>query len=135
MSSIEQLRERAEREIAEAADSAALERLRVAYLGRRGALTQELRGLGALDAASRPQAGACLHALRAEIEAALEARARTLRGAETDARIARETLDVTLPGRRLPPGHCHPTLETLRAVCDWFAAAGFDEALQSTLPA
>ena len=127
MQSVETLRQRADAAIRAAADRAELERLRVAYLGRKGELTALLRGLGRLPAAERPAAGQRIHAARGELERALAARGEELARRETAARIEAERLDVTLPGRRLPPGARHPTAQTLRRVCDWFARAGFDE--------
>ena len=121
------LRTRAERDIAQADDLASLERLRVSYLGRKGRITEALRGLGKLDENERPGAGARINELRTQVEALLAARTEELRSAEIEDRISREVLDVTLPGRHLPSGTCHPTMQVLRSVCDWFAAAGFDE--------
>ena len=125
--SVETVRQRAEAAVRAAADRAELERLRVAYLGRKGEITALSRGLKELPAAERRDAGTRVHAARRELERALAERGAELGERETAARIEAERLDVTLPGRRLPPGARHPTAQTLRAVCDWFAGAGFDE--------
>ena len=127
MQSVETIRQRAEAAIRGAADRAELERLRVAYLGRKGEVTALSRGVKDLPAAERRDAGTRVNTARRELEQALAARGAELAERETAARIEAEQLDETLPGRRLPPGARHPTAQTLRRVCDWFAGAGFDE--------
>ncbi len=121
----EQLRQQALAEIEAAPDSAALEHLRVAYLGRKGAVTLALRGLGDLPAEQRPEAGAELQQVRTAIEQALQQRREILAQAETQARLDTEQLDVTLAGRRLPPGANHPTIDIQRRICTWFSRFGF----------
>ena len=121
----DELQRQAEAEIEAAADSAELERLRVAYLGRKGAITAALRGLKALPPDRRPAAGAEIQRVRASVQQALEARGAVLAGAETQAQLEAERLDVTLAGRRLPPGARHPTMRTLERICAWFAHCGF----------
>ena len=121
----DELQRQAEAEIEAAADSAELERLRVAYLGRKGAITAALRGLKALPPDRRPAAGAEIQRVRASVQQALEARGAVLAGAETQTQLEAERLDVTLAGRRLPPGARHPTMRTLERICAWFAHCGF----------
>ena len=125
MPQFEALWEDADSAIKAAEDTAELERLRVAYLGRKGRVTLALRGLKDLSADERPAAGAEIQAVRAEIEQVLMSRGAALAEAETEARVATERLDVTLSGRRLPPGSRHPTTCTLQRICDWFARVGY----------
>ena len=125
MPQFESLQREADAAIGAAADTAELERLRVAYLGRKGKVTAALRGLKDLPDDQRPAAGAEIQSVRSRIEQALAARGEALAEAETQARIAAEQLDVTLAGRSLPPGARHPTILTLQRICDWFARFGY----------
>ena len=103
----------------------ALEAVQVAYLGRRGELKTVLGGIGALPAPDRPQVGAIGNAVREALEAALEIRRRELQTAALDARLARETVDVTLPGRPFRSGSLHPLIETNREIARIFGQFGF----------
>ena len=125
MPQFESLQREADAAIGAASDTAELERLRVAYLGRKGKVTVALRGLKDLPDDQRPEAGAEIQAVRAHIEQALAARGEALTEAETEAQVAAEQLDVTLAGRSLPPGARHPTILTLQRICDWFARFGY----------
>ena len=125
MPQFESLRHDAEAAIEAAADTSELERLRVAYLGRKGQVTAALRNLKDLPSDQRPAAGAEIQAVRAHIEQALAARGEELAEAETQVQVEAERLDVTLSGRRLPPGARHPTTCTLQRICAWFARYGY----------
>jgi phenylalanyl-tRNA synthetase alpha chain len=125
MNNVEQLRSRLMAEIARAADLAALEAVRVAALGRKGAITQEMRGLGALAADERRAAGEALNRLKDEIAVALEARTLALADAALDQRLANERVDVTLPARPERPGAIHPISQTADEVVAVFAEMGF----------
>ena len=94
-------------------------------LGRKGALSEALRGLGALPAEGRREAGQRLNAIKAELEAAFAARQQAVRDAALDARLLGEALDVTLPGRRPPIGNLHPITAMIREAGDIFAHLGF----------
>jgi phenylalanyl-tRNA synthetase alpha chain len=96
-----------------------------AYLGRKGRLTDVLRGLGALPAGERPEAGRRLNDVKAALEGAFAERQEALRLAALDAALATGAVDVTLPGRPLGPGHLHPSTRTLRRVREIFAEMGF----------
>ncbi|EQD34623.1 protein containing Phenylalanyl-tRNA synthetase, class II, partial [mine drainage metagenome] len=85
--------------IAAAADLDALENLRVGLLGKNGLLTVALKELGALPADARKQRGAELNVFKTELSDALAARRGVLEAAATQARLAREAIDVSLPGR------------------------------------
>src|SRR5687767_11163563 len=93
---------RAEAEIASAGDEAALEELRVRYLGRRdGEITAALKELPKLPAAERPAYGAAATAARERIEAALAGRTGALKGAALELDLGRAAEDLTLPPRRV----------------------------------
>jgi phenylalanyl-tRNA synthetase alpha chain len=121
---IQELRELALQEIRQAGNPEGLERLRVKYLGRKGALTLILRSLGQLDPASRRRMGQEANRLKEMLEEAL---AQALAGLKEAARrAAAPELDVTLPGRRLPLGRLHPLTRIMDEVCDIFLHLGFE---------
>ena len=95
---INELRAEAESAIAAAGDSAALEELRVRFLGRKSELTAILRGIGDLEQSERGPVGSGANQARAALEELLSARTAELEGAELDRRLAEDRLDVTLPG-------------------------------------
>ena len=94
-------------------------------LGRKGTLSEALRGLGAVPAEERRERGQQLNAIKAEIESAFAARQEEIRRGSLTSRLATEAVDVTLPGRRPPVGNLHPITAMIREVCDIFAHLGF----------
>ncbi|MCR4391964.1 MAG: phenylalanine--tRNA ligase subunit alpha [Candidatus Acetothermia bacterium] len=112
----------------EVRDLAALEALRVRFLGRKGVLTQLFDGLRGLPPAERAEAGKLLNALKAEITAALEARKGELAARALAERAAAERYDFTLPGRWRPLGHLHPLTQVRREIEEVFLRLGFDVA-------
>jgi phenylalanyl-tRNA synthetase alpha chain len=122
---LEALRDEALASIEAAADVAALEAIELDALGRKGRLTGILRGIGGLPAEDRPRVGAVANVVRGTVEAALEQRGRTLRGAAIEARLQAEAVDVTTPGRPVRRGALHPTHETIREIAEIFEQFGF----------
>ncbi len=123
---INELRAEAESAIAAAGDSAALEELRVRFLGRKSELTGILRGIGDLEQSERGPVGSGANQARAAIEELLSARTAELEGAELDRGLAEDRLDVTLPGT--PPvrtGHLHLLNQTRREIEDIFIGLGY----------
>jgi phenylalanyl-tRNA synthetase alpha chain len=126
--SLEELEKQALDEVAAAADPAALDAVRVGYLGKKGQLTQQLKQLGALPAAERPAAGQEINRIKARVQQALEARRDALQAAQLEARLASERVDVTLPGRGQPQGGLHPVTITMRRIEELFRPLGFSVA-------
>jgi len=121
-----ELREQALAELAACADEAALERWRALWLGRQdGRVTLLLRSVKDQPPEERPAFGQAANALRAELEAALEARRQELRQEALRELATRRALDVTLPGRRPPRGTLHPVTQTLRDCVRAFEEMGF----------
>jgi phenylalanyl-tRNA synthetase alpha chain len=123
---IETLRTEASAAIAAAGDLAALEELRVRFLGRKSELTAILRGISELEPSERGPVGSGANAARKALEAELAARESELEAAEIDRSLAAHSLDVTLPG--LPPvaaGHLHPVTRTRREIEDVFVGLGY----------
>ncbi|MEE8395081.1 MAG: phenylalanine--tRNA ligase subunit alpha [bacterium] len=96
-----------------------------AYLGRKGRLTEALRGLGALSAEQRPAAGKRANEIKQELEAAFGRRQDELREAALEASLAGGGIDVTLPGRPVGPGHLHVSTRSLRRIREIFGEMGF----------
>ncbi len=107
-------------------DDRALERLRVEYLGRKGKITQLLRELGQLPAASRPAAGRAIHALQATVAQALEQARAQAREAQRRHSLERSREDITLPGRRPWSGALHPVSRTRRTLERIFRDMGYE---------
>ncbi|HWQ94874.1 MAG TPA: phenylalanine--tRNA ligase subunit alpha [Gammaproteobacteria bacterium] len=118
----------AQSEIAQAQDSAALEQLRVKYLGKKGVLTEYLKSVGGLAPELRPQAGQAVNQIKETVNQALVARLTVLEDAELEARLGSETLDVTLPGRGQVTGGLHPVTRTLQRIEALFTQLGFETA-------
>jgi phenylalanyl-tRNA synthetase alpha chain len=122
---LDALRDRAVSAASAAPDTATLDTLQVEILGKKGELTGVLRGIGALPAEDRPKVGAAANEVRSAIEAALSAARSRLGGAELEARLGAEAVDVTTPGRPIRRGSLHPINETAREIADVFAQFGF----------
>jgi phenylalanyl-tRNA synthetase alpha chain len=123
---IEELRERAQEEIASAASSEAVEDLRVRYLGRKAELPQMLRGVASLEPEQRGAVGKAANEARRALEQLIEARAEQLDASELDERLKADTLDVTLPGTPPEPvGRLHVLTATMRELEDIFLGLGF----------
>ncbi len=108
-----------------AADMPALERIRVGYLGKKGALTEQLKQLGGLPPEQRPQAGQRVNDAKQRLQAALEERRQALETRQREQQLSQENLDVTLPGRGLRLGGPHPVTRTLRRLEELFVRMGF----------
>jgi len=120
------LRAQAEAAIAAAGDSAALEELRIAYLGRKAELPQLLRGVASLEAAERSAVGIAANAARQALTELIAQREAQLAGAELDARLQSDRADITLPGApAFARGHLHLLTQTRRDLEDVFVGLGF----------
>ena len=126
MENLEQLAGEAKAAIAAAQDGAALEQLRVDYLGKKGQFTALLKGLGKLSAEERPAAGAKINVVKQELQELIGARKAALESAAVEARLAAEKIDVTLPGRGQSSGGIHPVTRTMERMEDFFTAIGFE---------
>ena len=111
--------------IAKADDPAELDAVEGAYLGRKGELRTLLGAIGKLPGEDRPKVGALANPIREELEASFAARRARLSEIALDVRMAREKVDVTLPGRALPRGSLHPLIETQREIARIFGQFGF----------
>lgn len=112
-------------EIAAAPDRVVLDQVRVRLLGKKGAITEQLKGLGALPAAERPAAGARINEAKVTLTDALETRSAVLEQAEVAQALAAGAIDVSLPGRGVRPGALHPVTRTRLRIEEIFRSAGF----------
>jgi len=112
-------------QIANAADEAALEDVRIAALGKKGEISLKMRELGKMSPEERQTAGPALNALKDEINSALAARKMGLADAALEERLKSEWMDVTLPGRGRPAGTIHPISQVTEEVTAIFADMGF----------
>ena len=108
--SIDDLVSQAQERFAAAKDAAALENEKARFLGKDGALTVLLKGLGKLDPEQKREMGAQINQAKKKVEEFLNLGRAALAQAELDARLASETIDVTLPGRGRAPGGIHPVI-------------------------
>src|SRR6188472_3779626 len=123
---IDALRSEGESAVAAAADTAALEDVRVHYLGRKAELPNLLRGVAQLPPEERGQVGRAANEARKALEAAIDARREELAGAELESRLARDVVDVTLPASPAQPvGRLHVLTATRRELEDVFVGLGF----------
>ena len=122
---LQALLQQAEDELQQARDLAALDQIRVRYLGKKGLFTQRMKALGQLPPEQRPAAGKVINEARQAFQQALESRRKQLQQAQLEARLAAETLDVTLPGRGQRSGGLHPVTRTLERIDRIFQGAGF----------
>ena len=123
---IEQLKAQAAEAIKNAAGNLSeLDDIRVKFLGKKGEFTTILRGMGALAKEDRPKVGKIVNEAKAEIAALIQQKNEELKAREMQARLEREKIDVTLPGRQQPLGHLHPLTLTLERIKDIFFRMGF----------
>ena len=107
-------------------DTGALEQLRVSVMGKKGELTQILRGMGSLPAEERPAMGQLVNKTRAALEQAMEERLQALSEMEKQKRLEQEKIDVTLPGKTRSAGSLHPMNVVLSDLLDIFTGMGFE---------
>lgn len=111
--------------VASADNLQALDHIRVEYLGKKGAITQQAKTLGTLSSDERPAAGQKINDAKGQVEQAINARRSDLERIAIEAKLASESIDVTLPGRGQELGGLHPVTRTLQRIEDFFASAGY----------
>jgi len=122
------LTDEAIREVLAATDMATLEQVRVEYLGKKGKITDLLKGLGRLSAEQRPAAGALINKAKEQVQEQLNARRQHLEDAQVAQQLAAERVDVTLPGRNAQSGSLHPVTRTMERIEAFFTKVGYQVA-------
>ena len=112
-------------QVANATDEAALEVARVAAVGKKGAISERMKSLGAMTPDERREAGAALNVLKDRVAEAFSTRKIALREVALEARLASERIDVTLPARPQPQGTVHPVSQVWEEVVQIFGDLGF----------
>ncbi len=128
MENLENLRDSLTAEIESAGDVETLETIRVQALGKKGQVTQLMKTLGGLSPDERREAGQALNVVKTTLAQAIDARRETLKEAELEARLAQETIDVSLPARPSSLGHLHPLSQTVEELIAIFGEMGFSVA-------
>ncbi len=123
---LEALREQALRELEDLHTPKDLEEFRIRVMGKKGSLTEVLRGMGSLPAEERPKVGQLVNQLRSELETVLAQRETEIQEAIKAQRLQEETLDVTMPGKQPAIGGLHPLNIVLEDMIDIFQSMGFD---------
>ena len=106
-------------------DAAALDELRVKYLGKKGELTSLLKQMGRLSAEERPAMGQLANEVRAALEGALEGASKKMEAAAMELRLKAEAVDVTIPGKAVQVGRRHPMNTALDEIKEVFIGMGF----------
>ena len=124
--SIQDLQNQACEEILAATHPRDLEQIRVAYLGKKGQLTDVMKTLSNLPASEKPKLGQEVNIAKAKIHELLEQQSLLLTEKLLNQQIENERIDVTLAGRHTPRGSFHPVTQTKNRLCDFFIRLGFD---------
>jgi len=107
-------------------DMKSLEEIRVLFLGKKGKLTGILKGMGALSAEERPVIGQLVNEVRKQLEDSITTNKNRLLQKEREERIAKETIDVTMPGTLLSRGRKHPLTQVLDEIKEVFIGMGYE---------
>lgn len=122
---LEEIRKSALEELKKAKDKAEIENMRVKYLGKKGELTQILRGMGKLTAEERPVIGKLANEVRESLEKFITEAGDKIKSVEKENKLKSEIIDISMPGKKKNIGHRHPTDLTLKAIEDIFMNMGF----------
>lgn len=122
---LEEIRKNALEDLKSAIDKTEIENLRVKYLGKKGELTQILRGMGSLSAEERPAVGKIANEVRQNLENLINEAGNKIKNAEKEKKLKSEVIDISMPGKKRNIGHRHPTDLTLKAIEDIFMDMGF----------
>ena len=123
---LRELREQVEQNLSEMKDTAALDALRVKVLGKKGALTELLKGMGKLAPEERPKVGAQINEARQWLTERMNERQEALQKLEREAALKAETIDVTEPRRPVKVGSAHPITLVMDELIDCFTGLGFE---------
>ncbi|WP_339015334.1 phenylalanine--tRNA ligase subunit alpha [Aeromonas popoffii] len=125
MQQLEEVVGQAKAEIEGVNDVATLDEIRVKYLGKKGFFTEQMKTLGTLSVEERPAAGAVINQAKQQVQDALNERRETLEVAVLNQKLAAETIDISLPGRRIENGGLHPVTRTVERIERLFGEMGF----------
>jgi len=128
MENLEALTQQALEAVNNAQDTAALDQVRVQFLGKKGEITSLMKQLGKVSPEERPKVGAVINEAKTAVQDAINLRRELLETEALNARLAAEAVDVTLPGRAAQEGSLHPVTKTLERIETFFRNAGYEVA-------
>lgn len=117
---------KAQEEIASCTSVNALDDIRVNYMGKKGELTALLKGLGKVSPEERPKLGQKINEAKQQVQQSIHARGEALKEAELNAKLASESIDISLPGRKDSLGGLHPVSRTIKRIEHFFGDLGFE---------
>lgn len=120
------LKNKAAKAIKEAQDESTLEAIRIEYLGKKGLLTDILRGLANLSAEEKPRIGQLVNQVKQEISVLILEKETQFKASALKKKLEAERIDVTLPGRGAQSGSLHPVTQVKQRINDYFSHLGFD---------
>jgi len=126
MQHLDEIVANAQQQIENAADTNELEEIRLQYLGKKGLMTEQMKGLGKLPPEEKPAAGQLINQAKQAIQAVLVERKKGMEEAILNEKLASETIDVTLPGRGSKQGNVHPVTRTTERIVEFFSELGFE---------
>ncbi len=126
MQDLNQIEKHAEELIESASDIGSLEKVRVQFLGKKGRLTELLKGLGKIPPEERPEAGQKINVVKKAVTELIQVKKEKLSLSALDKQLASEAVDVTLPGRKEALGCLHPVSRVRQRINEYFAQMGFD---------
>ncbi len=112
--------------VAQAADEAEIEALRVKYLGKKGELTAILKQMGSLSPEERPKMGALVNEAKQELEELITGKKQELKAVQMEEQLKAEAIDITMPAKKLKTGKLHPLNTVLDDMINIFQSMGFD---------
>ena len=123
---LEKIKKEAQERLAQSESLDMVNEIRVGVLGKKGSLKEILKGMKNVPAEERPKVGQMVNEVREQIETAIAEAQKTIERKVQEQRLAAETIDVTLPSRRLPMGHSHPNVIALKELERIFVGMGYE---------
>lgn len=125
---LEEVKKQAQAELREVTDEVSLQTLKAKFVGRKGVITDILKGMKDVPAEDRPKMGQLINEVKTAIEDAFDQKAAHLKDEKKKKAISEEKIDVTLPGRSLPIGAKHPVSQVMEEIISIFEKMGFEVA-------
>jgi len=123
---LNQLVEKGLAEINAAVDNQSLEDIRVAYLGKKGTITSQLKQLGTLPGDQRKEAGVEINKAKGQLQQNIQSKREILQKLELDKKLKAESIDITMPGRKIKTANLHPVTRTMNRIVTLFSGLGFE---------
>ena len=125
---LDELKKQAREELGSVSDEAALQNLKARFLGKKGVITEILKGMKDLSPEERPKMGQLVNEAKTFVEELVESRLDSIREEKKNRSLFEERIDVTLPGKGLPAGAKHPVTQVMEEIVSIFERMGFEVA-------